>query len=118
MRNQKLKLDGYGGYSGTCKQCHAEFQTQQNFTLFCSTKCRVAYARRKKSIQRHRNDALYAIRALAALTKDVADWAEDINVALRMIEGATDDALRLRPDKDMKDKTQMLYEFSLRRNSL
>jgi hypothetical protein len=116
MRNPKLIPDGYGGFSGTCKQCHAEFKTDSNHALFCSTSCRVAFSRRKQAIQRHRNDALYAIRALIALAKDVPEWRDDISKALRLIHTDTGDAIRTVPDKEMHALNDMLYGYSSKRN--
>lgn len=113
-----MRMTGYGTWKGDCPVCKREFESHKRSGKFCSTACRVRWARRKKLISRHKNDALYAIRALMALTKDTAEWGDEINQALREIEGLNRDALRLRPDDEEKALMNMLYERSLKRNTV
>jgi hypothetical protein len=111
-----MKMTGYGTWKGECQQCGTEFISHKKTGKFCSDVCRVRWARRKKQIYRHRNDALYAIRALMALTKDIPEFGDEINQVFREIETQVRDGLRLRPDTEEKALLNMLYDRARKRN--
>lgn len=112
-----MRMTGYGTWKGNCPVCWKEFESYKRTGKFCSTACRVRWARRKKMISRHKNDALFAIRALMVMSKEIAEWGDEINQALREIEAQNRDALRLRPDAEEKALLSMLYDRA-RRNAV
>lgn len=114
-----MRMTGYGTWVGNCKEpsCRKEFVAYKRTGVFCSAKCRVKWSRRKKMIQRHKNDALYAVRALMALSKESAEFGDEINQAFRQIEDALRDGRRLRPDDETKGFQELLYGMSLKRNT-